>query len=359
MAWSNLELIDPTTPYRRLVRLFNARTRNAPRVRPCCFLDMPRLQIVFAVLFLSLVPCARSAPTCAERSVVAGAVRTPDDVRAFVQCAWEFVQEAGFEEARRAFHEDKRWRSGPVYVVVDEVTPESDQAVTFVYPPDPSREGSPWGLLIDGFGNDWFREQHRIVSNFGEGWMYYSFTNPVTGQDEPKFAYLKGLDWNGVPAAIGAGVYPRDIPATCDAGEVNAANLASRPSVERLREFVRCAAMKLESQGYFAAATLSTGPRWKSGPVYVFGLDASGNVLFSGDPIGWGNSELDPVFNPSLQGQNVTDVVDAFGEAFLYYSARNPGSGIPQRKTAFVKRVVSHGLPVLVGSGFYVDGTDP
>ena len=124
--------------------------------------------------------------SCADRSITASAVRTPEDARVFVQCAYEFVQDVGFEEAYRAFHEDERWRSGPIYVFIDEVTPVSDQSRSFVYPPDPSREGAPWGLLIDAFGNDWYEEQYRLVSNFGEGWIYYSFTNPTTGRDEPK-----------------------------------------------------------------------------------------------------------------------------------------------------------------------------
>ena len=152
--------------------------------------------------------------SCADRSVTAGAVRTREDVQAFVQCAYEFVQEVGFEEARRAFHEEERWRSGPTYLFVVEVTPMTDTARAFVFPPDASREGAPWGLLIDVFGNDWFKEQYRLVNNFGEGWIYYSFTNPATGRDEPKASYIKSIDWNGVPAAIGAGIYRRDLPGT-------------------------------------------------------------------------------------------------------------------------------------------------
>ena len=73
--------------------------------------------------------------SCSDRSISASTVRTREDVRAFVQCAYEFVQEVGFEQARRAFHEDEHWRSGSIYVVVDEVTPISHQATTFVYPP--------------------------------------------------------------------------------------------------------------------------------------------------------------------------------------------------------------------------------
>ena len=88
-------------------------------------------------------------PLCADRSVTAAGVRTTQDVKSFVQCAYEFVQEAGFEEARRAFHEDERWRNGPTYVFVDEMTPVPGAARAFVYPPDPSKEGVPWGELID------------------------------------------------------------------------------------------------------------------------------------------------------------------------------------------------------------------
>ena len=66
-----------------------------------------------------------------------------------------------------------------------------------------------------------------------------------------------------------------------------------------------------------------------------------------------GISELNPNLNETLEGQDVVGVADAFGETLLYYSARNPSTGMPQGKAAFVKRVVTHGLPVLIGSGYY------
>ena len=66
--------------------------------------------------------------SCADKSIVASAVRTQGDVQALVQCAYEFVQEVGFEEARRAFHEEARWRSGQIYVFVAEATPMSDMS---------------------------------------------------------------------------------------------------------------------------------------------------------------------------------------------------------------------------------------
>ena len=297
--------------------------------------------------------------SCADKSIAARAVRTPEGVVAFVQCAYEFVQEMGFEEAHRAFNEDERWKSGPIYIFVSEATPMSDQARLFVFPPARSREGSSLGLLIDAFGNDYYKEQHRIVSSFGAGWLYYSFTNPATGRDEPKASYIKGIDWEGNLAAIGAGVYRRDLPGTCWSEEVHALGLEADPSPVRLKEFVRCAAMELESQGYFAVRSLTTDPRWGNGSIYLFGLDTYGNTLFSGDPYSQGYGILAPELNDYLDGpfggRDVVSVGDAFGESFLYYSARNPATGRLQRKVAFVKRVVTYGLPILVGSGIYTD----
>ena len=298
-------------------------------------------------------------PPCVDRSVTAAAVSTRQDVQSFVQCAYEFVQEVGFEEARRAFNEDVRWKSGPTYVFVDEMTPVPGASRAFVFPPDPSREGLPWGLLIDDFGTDLIVEFYRVATEFGQGWVYYSFTNPATGRAEPKASYFKAIDWNGTPAAIGAGIYSRDLPGTCEPSEVHAMGLEADPSNPQLAEFVRCAAMELESQGYFAVQTLSRDPRWRSRSIYLFGLDTYGNTLFSGDPYSQWFGALSPELNAHREGpfggRDVIAAGDAFGETFFYYTARNPATGRLQRKVTFVKRVVVYGLPILLASGYYLD----
>ena len=129
-------------------------------------------------LYLIALPLLFTAPrafpaaeplSCADRSIVAGTVRTTIEVEALVQCAYEFVQEVGFDEAYRAFHEEERWRKGPIYIFVTEIAPIPEAARPFVFPPDASREGLPWGLLIDTFGNEFYRELQRIVNDFGEG----------------------------------------------------------------------------------------------------------------------------------------------------------------------------------------------
>ena len=314
------------------------------------------LSLLVSLATILVSPALVSADTCAERFVAASAVRTQGDVQAFVQCAYEYVQEMGIEEARRAFNEDEQWKSGSTYIFVDEVTPMTNMARAFVFPPDPSREGEPWGLLIDAFGNDYYKELTRVMGHSDEGWIYYSFTNPATGRDEPKASYVKALDWGGTPGAIGAGVYRRDIPGTCWSEEVHAMGLDEDPSPESLQEFVRCAAMELDSGGYFASVSLANDPRWRSGSIYLFGLDTYGYTLFTGSPanplIG---SELSSNFIGSFGGRNVLGVANAFGETFLYYSNRNPGTNQWQRKVTFVKRVTSFGVPVLIGAGYYLD----
>ena len=293
-------------------------------------------------------------PSCTDHSIAASEVRTPEDVQAFVQCAYEYVRAKGFGEARRAFHEDERWKHGTIYIFVSEVTPVSDQTRSFVFPPDPSREGLTFRrLLVDAFGNNYYKERHRILSIVEEGWIYYSFTNPETGRDEPKASYVKSIDWNGTPAAIGAGIYRRNIPGTCNSEEVNAMLLDSDPSNERLKEFVRCAAMELEMKGYFAINTLTKEPRWKHESIYLFAIDTYGYTLFSGDPYsqGSGVSEL----KGTVEEHDLVSVADAFGESFLYYTKRNPASAMEKRKVTFVKRIVSFGLPILIGAGYYLD----
>ena len=322
------------------------------------------LAILISLTSILATPALASDDTCADRSIVASAVRTNGDAEAFVQCAYEYVQEVGFAEARRAFNEDERWKSGPIYVFVSEVTPMSDQARLFVFPPNRPMEGSSLGLLIDVFGNDYYKEQHRIVSNFGAGWLYYSFLNPATGRDEPKATYIRGIDWEGNAAAIGAGIYRRDLPGTCEAEEVNALQLEAEPSDQRLQEFVRCAALKLEANGYFAIRELSSDPRWRNQSIYLFGLDANGTPLFSGNSYSrswWGAlyPELTDHMDGPFKGRDVVSVGNTFGETFLYYSTRNPSTGRMQRKVAFVKRVVISGLPILVASGYYLDAGVP
>ena len=292
-----------------------------------------------------------SGPSCAENSVTAAAVRTQEDIQAFVRCAAEYVQEHGEEEARRAFNEDARWKSGPTYLFVDSVQPSGETALTHVFPPDPTREGSVWGTSIDTFGSDYYYELHRILSLVDEGWIYYAFNNPATGRSQPKSSYVIEIEWNGERAAVGAGIYTRDFPGNCSPSEVNAADLAANPGDQRLQEFVRCAAMEVASSGYFAGPVLSGDPRWKHGPIYIFGVNVeTGTVEFSGNAASLATSGRIPEL--LFDGRDAIEAAALFGEGFWYYNFNNPATGTAEAKVAFVKLVRAQGVPLLVGSGY-------
>lgn len=295
---------------------------------------------------------ATANATCSANYIIAGAIRTRADVKAFVNCAAEYVATEGTSEARRAFYEDRRWRMGPYYVFVDDIQPTGYESSTVVFPPDPSREGIQWGPLVDTFGDDWYEEAHRIVSNYGSGWIYYAYMNFETGLAEPKLSYLKRIDWDGRILTIGAGIYERDLPGTCSSSDINAAALEANPSKELLEEFVRCAALQLESLGYFAGPLLAQDPRWLHGSVYVFGVDAASEiVLFSGNSGSWAYSGR---IRALFDGRDAVGIGAAFGEAYWYYSLTNPADGRVLRRVAFVKRVTVQGVPMLVGSGYYL-----
>ncbi len=291
-----------------------------------------------------------SGPSCADNSVTAAGVRTRSDVKAFVQCAAEYAMEHGPEEARRAFNEDERWKHGPTYVFVDGLEPSGEDAFAYVFPPDPAREGMPWGESIDGFGNDYYYELHRIMSLVDEGWIYYAFNNPATGREQPKSSYVIEIDWNGERAAIGAGIYAPDFPGACEPDEVYAAALRGNSDDQKLREFVNCAAMTVESSGYFAGPALSNDPRWKQGPIYVFGINAeTGTISFSGSERSFATSGRIPEL--LFDGRDAVEAASIFGEGFWYYDFFNPATQQVEPKVAFTKLVRAEGVPLLVGSG--------
>ena len=287
---------------------------------------------------------------CAGNFVTAAGVRTQSDVKAFVECAAEYAMEHGPEEARRAFNEDERWKHGPTYLFVDGIEPSGEDAFSYVFPPDPAREGMPWGEPIDGFGSDYFFEAHRILSLVDEGWIYYTVNNPATGRKQLKSSYLIEIDWNGERAALGAGIYAPDFPGACEPDEVHAAALRGNADDQKLREFVNCAALTVETSGYFAGPALSNDPRWKQGPIYVFGINAeTGTISFSGSESSFATSGRIPEL--LFDGRDAVEAASIFGEGFWYYDFFNPATQQVEPKVAFVKLVWAEGVPLLVGSG--------
>lgn len=316
-----------------------------------------------ALVTLSLFFVGHARAACADRSISASAVRTPQDIKAFVLCANELLDEVGVDAAYHAFHNDSRWRSGPIYLFATEMIPDGMKARSLLHTAKPSRETTHPSMLgdrTDKFGTDIIPEAVRIINTNGSGFWYYGFVNPDTGAVAPKVSFIVPVDWKGTPAFLGSGIYRRDFPGACHTDAVNASILAAEPSDDRLEEFVRCAAYILEREGYFATTQLTQDPRWRSGSIYLFGMDTMGNEVFSGRSIkvnGVGVREWASSGTPMDQfgGRDMPAVVDTFGESYLYYRTFNPVGGAYSRKVSFVKRVTAAGVPILLGAGYYLD----
>lgn len=322
---------------------------------------MPRIVTLAltAALLLCLHPPAHgsSEALCAEHRISARAVQTESDVQAFVHCAAAYLETHGPEEARRAFHGDERWRHGPTYLFVDQIAKAADRPLAIVFPPDPSMEGTFVTAAADTLGSDLADETYRLLSLVDSGWLYYSFRNPQTGRNEPKASYVIEVDWDGLRALVGAGVYSPAIPGTCSAEEVNATALSAAPSEASLHQFVRCAALLVEEKGFSAKRELESSPRWRHGSTYVFAMDLSGNQVVSGNPVRvngralheWGGKS-DPT--DQFGGRDMVSVADTFGEAVIYYMGLDPRTGRDQAKVAVLKRAVAHGVPLIVGAAY-------
>ncbi len=85
-------------------------------------------------------------------------------------------------------------------------------------------------------------------------------------------------------------------------------------------------------------------------------MDTLGNQLASGvgvringqAPLEWGGEGR---LADQLGGRDLIRLLETFGEAYIYYTAFDPTSGRGAPKTSFVKRIVSGGVPLLVGAG--------
>ncbi len=308
-------------------------------------------------------------PLSLNRQVSAAGIRNRDDLRAFVHAAEQYAFGAtwtpevpapdraeAFARVRRAFREDAHWSRGPVSIYVHGNTARGEEAEAFVPPPESAPEGGYRGPLRDRFGNDYFKETERIVTQFGGGYVYYSAPSPLTGADELQVGYVLPLDWNGTPAVIGAALPERDAPGACAPGAVNARSLAADPTPDRLQALVRCAAYRVEAGGLLATRELARDSRWNAGSIYAFGSDLAGAQVYSGSAPGRNGepSEIGDLAAKLAGRRDVLAAAAAFGESFLYYEHENPATGAPQRKVAFVKRVLAQGAPILVGSGYYL-----
>ncbi len=98
----------------------------------------------------------------------------------------------------------------------------------------------------------------------------------------------------------------------------------------------------------------------ESGSAYGFGVDLAGNQVFTGrglvvNGVSLAERTRGGLAEDPFAGRDVAAIGDAFGEIFLYYNTITPANGRVGRKVSIIRRFTAHGIPVLVGGGYFVD----
>ena len=234
------------------------------------------------------------------------------------------------------------WFQGESYIVV-----LGSDGRSVVYPPDLRGEGLNYREFQDLGGKPFGRQILAVAeSPSGRGWVHYQWRRPIAGDRRPvwKATYVERVTApSGRTYLVLSGLYE---PPMVKAFVVDAVESAA-------------ALLQREGRAAFEALRDPLGPFFYQ-DTYVFVLDRNGTLL------------LNPAF-PALEGRSLLSWPDpaerAIAAASLkavlrdgstwtsYNWPRPSASKLPERKTTYLRRVVSPGGEVLiVGSGLYAGG---
>ena len=305
------------------------------------------MALVFALLLTLLALPVAAQTICDDHAGRLADINTREQLKQYVHCAAAHIEAVGWEQAALDF-EGGDWYDEPVYLFAG-----ADGAAFFIVGSDIPAATDMSGLQ-DSDGVWITQEMERIVTDFGGGYVYYRFMNRVSGQEEPKLAYVKLMERDGAPALVGSGYYPQNTHATCSPDTVRASLVYSQRDVER---FVDCAAHHLQQNGLQALHDFEHDPRWHAGPTYLFLIDLE-TALIVAHP---GQPQL-----VGTDGTNITDpdgvkivqemqrILASHDDGFMYYSFRNPATNEEGYKGSYVQKLLIDGRAYFLGSGLYV-----
>ncbi len=309
------------------------------------------------LVVMALLATLLAAPVAAQTPCDSHEGRLADlhsraQLKRFVHCAGAHVATVGWQQAAQDFETDL-WLDGSIYLFAGTLQGE----VIFVSGLDIPAGADMWHRA-DSDGVFSAREIARIAAGFGEGYVYYRFENPLSGQEEPKVAYVIRMEHGGRPAFIGAAIYPQDTHATCSPDLVRASLVYVERDVER---FVTCAEHHLQQNGLRALHDFNNGPRWTSGPTYLFLLDMETlrRVAHGGNPALVGTDSetwIDP--DGVHVAREMRRVLSAHDDGYVYYRRLNPANGEVEPKTSYIRRVLLDGRAYLLGAGLYVPAVE-
>ena len=299
-----------------------------------------------AYIGAAIYPQATHA-TCSPDQVRASLVYSERDVERFVACAAHHLQQKGLQ-ALHDFNTDPRWIFGPTYLFFYDL--ESAFAVANAGQPhlvgtDRSDSTDPDGVKIT-------QQVQRILRSHDDGYVYYSFRNPVTGEVGYKSSYVRRVLLDGQPYYLGSGLYVpaaecRDLPLARDVD-----------TRDELQQYVRCAAQLVAERGDLAWDLFLNHPQWIGGSAYIFVLDDQCRQLVY--PLDYERQQGDESrcditdAEGTLLNQDILDTARSeAGEGWVRYLWLNPASDAVEAKHSFVVGGMLNSEHVTIGAGLY------
>jgi len=107
---------------------------------------------------------------------------------------------AAFLEFRK---EGSEWWFGETYLFVYDLNSN-----VLLNPAFPAREGTNTTGQKDANGKLFHHEFIQMAESKGSGWVNYMFPKPGETQASQKWAYVMGVNVDGVPSLVASGFYP-------------------------------------------------------------------------------------------------------------------------------------------------------
>lgn len=140
----------------------------------------------------------------AEQAVQPPASEKARQIETLVNKAAALVERDGKDAAFAKFRtRDSDWFRGDTYLFAYDM-----QLNVLLNPAFPEREGRNMRGDRDANGKAMHDEFVKVVKAHGAGWVDYVFPRPGTTKPATKWAYVRGVTMDGIPAIIGSGFYP-------------------------------------------------------------------------------------------------------------------------------------------------------
>ena len=156
-------------------------------------LQVSALILALALIWAPQIANAQQAPTSDQAK----------KIEALVHKAAALIDSNGKAAFSELKVKDSEWFHGDTYLFVYDL--KSNVLLNAAFP---AREGTNTTGQKDANGKLFHHDFIRMAETKGSGWVDYMFPKPGQTQPSQKWAYVKAVKVDGVPALVASGFYP-------------------------------------------------------------------------------------------------------------------------------------------------------